>query len=129
MNPYSPPATDTEDRAVAPITPARRAAVEKELKRLNSLIFVACVPGLVLQGLGQDGQYPLLWPVGWFLFAVGVAFYARSRGRSLVWGLLGALSCIGMLILAFLPKGCLNCASRSSYKAKSCERCTGPLGA
>lgn len=129
MNPYAPPTVDSGGREVAPITPAQRAAVEKRLKKLSSLIFLACVPGILLQGLGQDLRPRWLWLVGWLLFALGVAFYARSRGRHAAWGLLGSLSCFGMLILAILPKYCLSCTTRNSYKAKHCERCTGPLGA
>jgi hypothetical protein len=41
--------------------------------------------------------------VGALLLIVGLSFYAKAKGYSAVFGLLGLLSCIGLLILAVLP--------------------------
>jgi hypothetical protein len=41
--------------------------------------------------------------VGSILLIVGLCFYAKAKGYSAVLGLLGLLSCIGLLILAVLP--------------------------
>jgi len=40
---------------------------------------------------------------GNILFIIGLCFYAKSKGYSGLWGLLGVFSCIGLLILAILP--------------------------
>src|ERR1051326_3275920 len=49
--------------------------------------------------------YPLLIGVivGAVLFITGLCYYAKSKGYSAVLGILGLLSCIGLLILAVLP--------------------------
>jgi hypothetical protein len=41
--------------------------------------------------------------VGSLLFIIGLCYYAKAKGYSSVFGLLGLLSCIGLLILAVLP--------------------------
>ena|SRR6478609_9501745 len=41
--------------------------------------------------------------IGAVLLIVGLCFYAKAKGYSAVLGLLGLLSCIGLLILAVLP--------------------------
>ena len=41
--------------------------------------------------------------VGALLLIIGLGFYAKAKGHSVVWGLLGLLSCIGLLILAIMP--------------------------
>jgi hypothetical protein len=41
--------------------------------------------------------------VGAVLLIIGLGFYAKAKGYSAVLGLLGLLSCIGLLILAVLP--------------------------
>jgi len=41
--------------------------------------------------------------VGALLLIVGFGFYAKAKGHSAAWGLLGLLSCIGLLILAVMP--------------------------
>ena len=41
--------------------------------------------------------------VGAVLLIIGLGFYAKAKGYSAVLGLLGLLSCLGLLILAVLP--------------------------
>jgi hypothetical protein len=56
-----------------------------------------------------------------------VGSWARSRGRSAVWGLLG-LSCFpGLLVVAFLPRRCGWCGRTGARKTTSCASCGGPL--
>jgi len=66
--------------------------------------------GLVLQ-LGsrmmvvgnQDPNQAALWTlvllVGWVLIIVGCVYYAKGKGYSGAWGLLGLLNVIGFIIL------------------------------
>jgi hypothetical protein len=90
------------------------------IKRYNTRSFIFGVPGLLLQILGngmvQVGNDPnvvgehspilLLGAVcaltGTALLLIGLAYYARSRGRHPAWCLLAFLSCLGLICLAFL---------------------------
>jgi hypothetical protein len=40
---------------------------------------------------------------GTLLLLVGLGYYAKAKGYHPVWGLLGALSWVGLLLLAVLP--------------------------
>jgi hypothetical protein len=79
------------------------------------------VPGIVLQILGNVmyrsggtvapmGQTPVkgnpLWLLvalaGTVLLIAGLSFYAKAKGRSPAWGLMGLLSIIGLIVLACL---------------------------
>jgi hypothetical protein len=40
---------------------------------------------------------------GSVLFIIGLSFYAKAKGYSALLGLLGLLSCLGLLIIAVLP--------------------------
>jgi hypothetical protein len=102
------------------------------IKRYNNLSFVFGVPGLILHLIGsymlidvlnswrpweawlpwasqpgpqleaRIGALVLLGGTG--LMLVGFAYYAMAKGRSPAWCLLAFLSCIGLIILAFLPE-------------------------
>jgi hypothetical protein len=101
------------------------------IKRYNNLSFVFGVPGLILHVIGncillhsfnstplwddwlgvshpgaqlesRIGALVLLGGTG--LMLVGFAYYAMAKGRSPAWCLLAFLSCIGLIILAFLPE-------------------------
>jgi dipeptide/tripeptide permease len=41
--------------------------------------------------------------IGSVLFIIGLCFYAKAKGYHSAWGLIGLLSCIGLLILALFP--------------------------
>ena len=132
MNPYAPPNVSFEPNAGQPLTPERRAEIENELKRLNRTSFMLAVPGFVLQGVGRSmegGLALLVSLLGTALIIGGLVSYARLRGRHPAWSLLGLVSCLGLLILYFLPKHCLHCTTSHSYSAKQCSRCGAPLGA
>lgn len=89
------------------------------IKKYNNLSFVWGVPGIIIQSGGQvlaqmaerpgSEPDPLLTLsgcgitlVGTGLLMVGLAYYAKSRGRHPVWCLMGLLSCIGLIVLALL---------------------------
>src|SRR5262245_19950417 len=82
------------------------------------------IPGLLIQigflflpriavALGADPTARLPQWVAWrmiiaallgaVLLIIGLGYYAKGKGYSAVLGLLGLLSCIGLLILAVLP--------------------------
>lgn len=64
---------------------------------------VAQVAGRMLMGQGNTGVGAILVLVGAVLFIWGCCNYTQGKGYSGWLGLLGLLSCIGLLILVFLP--------------------------
>jgi hypothetical protein len=71
------------------------------------------IPGLILQIGGNIGTRATESPgvvslmllaslVGTVLLMVGLAYYAKAKGRSPWWCLMGFLSLIGLIVLAFL---------------------------
>lgn len=85
------------------------------IARLNRRSLLIGVPGFVLQHIGvwllMDRYGPntlaLLAMVflfaGTLMFLIGLAYYAKAKGQSGAWGLLGFLSFIGWIWLALLP--------------------------
>lgn len=86
------------------------------IKRYNRISLAWGIPGIVLQfvglGIGQPqivlqigGQaivQPLVLTLGTVLLVVGLAYYAKAKGRSAAWCLMGFLSLIGLFVLACL---------------------------
>ena len=66
----------------------------------------------------------LVMGLGTLLLIWGLTYYARMRGQSAWWGLLGLLSCLGMVLLLLLPKECHNCGQRA--KGSTCGNCGAP---
>ncbi|MBT4484967.1 MAG: hypothetical protein HOC71_14960 [Candidatus Latescibacteria bacterium] len=67
----------------------------------KSLLFGA--PGIFIQLAGSQFLHnELIIFIGTILFVAGVVFYARSKGRHPLWGILGAWSFIGVIIIALL---------------------------
>ncbi|AUX44679.1 hypothetical protein SOCE26_061460 [Sorangium cellulosum] len=130
MNPYAPPTAPTEHRPAPgePISPERHAEIQRQLKRLNTMSFAFGLPGLVLQSIGRTTDNVLLALGGAVLFVIALVNYAKMRGRNGALGLLGLFTCVGLAILYFLPKLCLNCQAKHPYRARQCERCSAPLG-
>ena len=94
------------------------------IAKYNRKSLMLGVPGLLLQlgciftsnlitaKSGSDGAAPpialagvlaLGSIAGSILLIIGLCYYAKAKGYSAVLGLLGLLSCIGLLILAILP--------------------------
>jgi hypothetical protein len=83
-------------------------------KKENNISLLLGVPGLIMQIAGtfvasaaqQQGGSPLIGNgislVGTLLLISGLCFYAIAKGRSPLWGLMGLLSCIGLIVLAIL---------------------------
>ncbi len=137
MDPYKPPEILDGEVAEAAISAEEADRIAMRLSKFNGLSFAFGLPGLALQfgareiGLatGSTQTAALASVTGQALFVIGLGFYAALRGRKWPWAGLGLLSCVGLLVLYFMPKYCLNCVSRASYKVRTCERCGGPLGA
>ena len=94
------------------------------IAKYNKKSLTLGIPGLLIQitcillnnmlaakakndGIAPSAGLALLLSLGAFvgviLLIIGLCFYAKAKGYSPVWGLLGLLSCIGLLILAVMP--------------------------
>jgi hypothetical protein len=121
------------------VSPQKAEELRRRISRLNLLSFALAVPGLLLQFAGPAllasgpatpavlRMMVLIRLMGVPLIIAGLACYALMKGRSGALGLLGLLSCIGLLILHFLPKACHNCQASASYSAKQCRDCGAPV--
>jgi hypothetical protein len=118
------------------VSPEKAEGIRRRIRTLNLISFAFGVPGILLAGSGQvvkpsspgmTGMMVAIWASGMLLFTVGMVFYARMKGRHGAMGLFGLLSCMGLLILHFLPKVCQNCRASASYRAKECRDCGAPV--
>lgn len=113
------------------MTPYDPAEVQHRLKKLNNQSLAWGVPGLILQSVGSlggeslGGASGLVWLLGTGLLIRGLALYAQSRGHHWAFAFLGLFSCLGMIVLALLPKKCIVCGGSS--KAGACVRCYAPV--
>ena len=82
------------------------------LAEYKSKTWTFAIAGIVLQIAGSIiSKIPLIgWLVGipvgalgTLLFIMGCCFYAKAKGYSWLFGLLGLLSFVGLIILYFLP--------------------------
>jgi hypothetical protein len=81
------------------------------IARYNNISLALGIPGIILQVAGNIMMTSnpenrtlgrLVLVVGTLLLIGGLAMYAKAKGRSPVWGLMGFLSCIGLIVLALL---------------------------
>jgi hypothetical protein len=125
-------------------TPEQKVEIRRRIRGYAALSFVG-LAGLIAQaaaflmGAGsREGQprelsagqtlvFLAMWFGGTVVYIAGLSFAALSKGRSGWFGLFGFLSCIGLLILHFMAKHCLNCPETASNSAKHCLRCGAPL--
>src|SRR5262245_55219449 len=79
------------------------------IARYNNISLAFGVPGIILQiagnvmarpGSSSIGAGIAVLLVGTVLLIVGLAYYAKAKGRSEVWCLMGFLSLIGLIVLA-----------------------------
>lgn len=71
-------------------------------KNFNRISLIIGLPGLLIQGFGYVQGSDFATFVGGIMFIIGLAYYAKAKGRSAWWGLMGLLSWIGLIVLAFL---------------------------
>jgi hypothetical protein len=119
------------------ISPEKAEAIRKKISQLNLLSFALALPGIAIQvgatafvraqGPSPTGSILLLRLIGAPLIIIGLGCYARMKGRSWALGLLGLLSCLGLLLLAFWPKLCHNCKTSASYRIRECGSCGAPV--
>ncbi len=78
------------------------------IKQYNNISLLAGIPGLLLQIVGRvlsgssGAVGTLLMVVGTALLLIGLAYYAKAKGRHPAWCLMAFLSLIGLIVLACL---------------------------
>ena len=80
------------------------------IARYNNISLALGIPGLILQIAGNvlrsnpdNETVGVLALVGGTVLLIGgLAMYAKAKGRSPAWGLMGFLSFIGLIVLAML---------------------------
>jgi len=77
------------------------------LLQLGCIFALNLIAAKVNSGAAPPDSLALLFAAGFLVGAlllfIGLEFYAKAKGYSAVLGLLGLLSCIGLIILAVLP--------------------------
>ncbi len=73
------------------------------IAQYNRISMAVGVPGLILQGIGQTYQQPLITLVGTAALIFGLCYYAKSKGLPWALGFLGFLSLLGLIILGLMP--------------------------
>ena len=71
-------------------------------KKYNAISIPTGLLGLVIQVFGSVQNSDPLMVIGSLLFFIGLAYYAKAKGRSAWWGLMGFFSWIGLIVLALL---------------------------
>ncbi len=72
------------------------------IKEYNNISLTWGIPGIALQIAGNVIGQPLILVLGTVLLMIGLAYYAKAKGRSPAWCLMGFLSIIGLIVLACL---------------------------
>ena len=123
-SPFDPPQSDIRTSGgVTRVSPAEADRIAKKIKKLNRISLGLAIPGIALQAMGQ--AYPLLNIPGLILVLFGFGYYAKMKGRSPVWCLMAFFSCIGLIVLAVLPKYCHHC-EQATGRQKNCQHCHAP---
>ena len=109
------------------IDPTSSEAIGREIARLNRNSLLFGVLGLATQTVGQ-GMGGLVGSIlvftGAAILVYAFSLYARMRRQSPWWGLMGLLSCVGLVVLLFLPKKCHNCGTKTT--GATCSNCGAP---
>ena len=133
-----PGGLETCPRCGADLEKAGRDRTVRRFRRAKLVLLLVLLAGLLLNILGDDlvvglgGAKKSPAAVGARLSGVAVlilggVFYARLKGRSGWWGLIGLLGCIGYGVLLWMEKSCLRCGTRSKDKVEECPTCRAPL--
>jgi len=76
------------------------------IKRYNNQSFLFCIPGFIIQALAWDSSSVidgLVFAIaGTALMVIGGGFYAKAKGRSMKWGLVGFAGILGVICLGLL---------------------------
>lgn len=110
------------------------------IKKYNNISLTWGAPGIIIQIVGKTAGIPIFLILGTVLLMVGLAYYAKSKGRSSAWCLAGFLSIFGLIILGLLkdfhkeglsgnsPKvKCPHCAELIQKGAALCKHCKSTI--
>lgn len=79
------------------------------IAKYNNISLTCGIPGIILQIAGRLIGQPVVIIAGTVLLMVGLAYYAKAKGRSPAWCLMGFLSLVGLIVLACLKDCSKNC--------------------
>jgi predicted alpha/beta hydrolase len=101
--------------------------IGNRIRKLNRQSLAIGVGGMVMQIVGSNiggiaGMALSL--LGLCSLFCGYGLYAKMKGRSPWWGVVGLFSCVGLIVLYFLPTECHNC--HTEVKGKTCHECGAP---
>jgi hypothetical protein len=106
----------SESNLVHPLsTPAATVSRVPINPRVNRVGWWVGLPGFILLVAGNVLSNPLLSFLGLIVFFVGLAYYAKGKGRSAWWCLWGLAGIIGWLVLASLE-------IRTLFTCSGCDR-------
>src|SRR5687768_11732551 len=60
---------------------------------------------------------------GLALYICGLCVWARAKGLSAAWGLLGFSWLLGIILLNYMPKRCRSCSTRCPERFADCPVC------
>ncbi|HEX6277108.1 MAG TPA: hypothetical protein VFZ53_28905 [Polyangiaceae bacterium] len=129
QNPFQPPADDSlaVHAPRATVDPETARVIGERIKRLNRNSLLIGSVALLFQTLSQ-GMAPLpkvlVYLASTAALVYGLSLYAKMRNQSPWFGAFGLLSCLGLVVLLFLPKMCHNCNAKTN--AKTCSQCGAP---
>ncbi|HEX7899817.1 MAG TPA: hypothetical protein VF950_18755 [Planctomycetota bacterium] len=115
--------------------------IRKNIQFWGELGFVLGIPGVgvLFFGLvssmvttdpfdhGAKAQAFMAVFAGLVLYCGALAAYARHKGRSFAWGLMGLSCVLGLIVLRFLPKRCRGCERACRGGTFDCPGCGAPI--
>ncbi len=115
------------------MTAEQDEALARKLRRLDAAGLVLALIGLALQATGQfafaagsRAQVAML-AGGTSTLAIALACLAARKGRTILFGLLAVLSCVGFFVVFILPKTCHRCRAPGGVEQPTCESCGAPM--
>jgi hypothetical protein len=104
------------------------------IARDNNISLALGIPGLLIQVVGvvmrskpeTEANGQTVAAIGTILLICGLGFYAKAKGRSIAWGLMGFLSIIGLIVLAMLEDRAPSGKVKGQSKGKSPRTTLGP---
>lgn len=86
------------------------------IKKYNNISLMLGIPAFIIQMTGAMKSIPALFGLGTIMLLIAFGFYAKSKGRSPLWGLAAILGIIGVLLLAVLKEKPLENAENPPQK-------------
>lgn len=120
-----------------PVLPDDSLRVRDRYHRIRRVVTVLVCVGLLVQGGGNrlfEEQARGSWRAWGLAFAAGMIFhlaacilFARVKGRSSWFGLVGVFGVFGVLWLFLMDSQCHRCGRREGKSCRECPNCGAPM--